>query len=199
MATVDTQIDQLEDLRDRTGWYTGFKRFLRKQPLGSAGLFIVVVMVVVAIFAPQLSSLDPESNSFETMFIAPGAEFFLGTGYDFVPVGFGMTRLLFQKDGPDRRGQAATTMVEAHYAANHDRTSTRYWAEQGSGLITDDASFDNFDWPDPDQEPYHDVARLGEILPREAKVIPLLGYIYAASWMLMGFERFCLDHLPRVG
>ena len=79
MATVDTQIDQLEDLRDRTGWYTGFKRFLRKQPLGSAGLFIVVVMVVVAIFAPQLSSLEPESNSFETMFIAPGAEFFLGT------------------------------------------------------------------------------------------------------------------------
>ncbi|MGI9422473.1 MAG: ABC transporter permease [Hyphomicrobiaceae bacterium] len=79
MATIDTNIDQLEDLRDRTGWWTNFKRFLRKQPLGSAGLFIVLVMIFVALFAPQLSSLDPESNSFETMFIAPNAEYFLGT------------------------------------------------------------------------------------------------------------------------
>ncbi len=79
MATVDSKIDQLEDLRDRSGWFKQFMRFLRKQPLGSAGLLIVVVMVVVAIFAPLLSSLDPEANSFETMLVAPGIEHFLGT------------------------------------------------------------------------------------------------------------------------
>ncbi len=79
MATVDSKIDQLEDLRDRSGWFKQFMRFLRKQPLGSAGLLIVIVMVVVAIFAPFLSSLDPEANSFETMLVAPGIEHFLGT------------------------------------------------------------------------------------------------------------------------
>ncbi len=121
------------------------------------------------------------------------AEFFLGAGYDFVPVDFGMPRLLFQQGGTGGWSQAAMNVAEGHYGANRDRTSTRVWAEQGAGLITDEASFDNFDWPDPDQEPYHDVARLGEILPREAKVIPLLGYVFAGSWMLMGFERFCLD------
>ena len=31
------------------------------------------------------------------------------------------------------------------------------------------------------------------MLPAEAKVIPLVGYIFAAAWMTMGFERFCID------
>ena len=79
MATVDTKIDQLEDLRDRSGWFKQFMRFLRKQPLGSAGLLIVIAMIVVAIFAPWLSSLDPEANSFESMLVGPGADHFLGT------------------------------------------------------------------------------------------------------------------------
>ncbi|MEM8971482.1 MAG: ABC transporter permease [Pseudomonadota bacterium] len=79
MATVDTKIDQLEDLRDRSGWFKQFMRFLRKQPLGSAGLLIVLIMIVVAIFAPWLSVLDPEANSFESMLVGPGADHFLGT------------------------------------------------------------------------------------------------------------------------
>ncbi|MGI9524991.1 MAG: ABC transporter permease [Hyphomicrobiaceae bacterium] len=79
MATVDTQIDQLEDLRERAGPLKGLLRFLRKQPLGSAGILIVLLMIVVAIFAPFLSSLDPEANSFESMLVPPGADHFLGT------------------------------------------------------------------------------------------------------------------------
>lgn len=79
MATVDTKIDQLEDLRDRSGWFKQFLRFLRKQPLGSAGLLIVLIMIVVAIFAPWLSNLDPEANSFESMLVGPGTDHFLGT------------------------------------------------------------------------------------------------------------------------
>lgn len=79
MATVDTKIDQLEDLRDRSGWFKQFLRFLRKQPLGSAGLLIVIAMILIAIFAPYLSQLDPEANSFESMLVAPGGDHFLGT------------------------------------------------------------------------------------------------------------------------
>ncbi|MEM9356215.1 MAG: ABC transporter permease [Pseudomonadota bacterium] len=79
MATVDNKIDQLEDLRDRSGWFEQFMRFLRKQPLGSAGLLIVIIMIIVAIFAPWLSALDPEANSFESMLVGPGADHFLGT------------------------------------------------------------------------------------------------------------------------
>jgi len=124
------------------------------------------------------------------------AEFFLGAGYDFVPILFGIRLTLVQRavrasGSEDERGhmKAATS----HYAANSEQSSTRLWAEQQAGLITDEASLERFDWPDPDGYNYHDVARLGEILPSEAKVIPVVGYIFAAAWMLMGFERFCLD------
>jgi uroporphyrinogen decarboxylase len=94
-----------------------------------------------------------------------------------------------------RRGEGRGHMkvAQARYAANTQQTSTRLWAEEGAGLIVDEASLADFDWPDPDAYNYHDVQRLGEILPPEAKVIPVVGYIFAAAWMLMGFERFCLD------
>jgi peptide/nickel transport system permease protein len=79
MATVDPNVDQLEDLRERSGWGKGFVRFLRKQPLGSAGLLLVLMMIVLAIFAPYLTVYDPEANSFENMLVGPGANFMLGT------------------------------------------------------------------------------------------------------------------------
>jgi uroporphyrinogen decarboxylase len=123
-------------------------------------------------------------------------QFYLGAGYDFVPILFGMRLTLVQRAlaaAEQDQGKGHMKKVEARYSANRDQASTRLWAEQGAGLITDAAALDRFDWPDPDAYNYHDVERLGELLPAEAKVIPVVGYIFAAAWMLVGFERFCLD------
>jgi len=128
--------------------------------------------------------------------IEDDAEFYLRAGYDFVPILFGMRRTMVERAAQAAEtGQSAGHMKlsRARYDVNQPRESTRLWAEEGAGLITDRASLDEFDWPDPEAYNYHDVARLGEILPREAKVVPVVGYIFAAGWMLMGFERFCLD------
>ena len=51
----------------------------RRQPLGAAGALVVIVMVVLAVFAPWLSPYDPEANSFEHMLSPPGGEFWMGT------------------------------------------------------------------------------------------------------------------------
>jgi len=99
MATIEPHIDQLEDLRERAGPLHATFRFLRKQPLGSAGLLLVIAMVVIAIFAPYLSTYDPEVNSFENMFVPPGTVFLLGTdefGRDiFTRVMYGARTALF--------------------------------------------------------------------------------------------------------
>jgi len=124
------------------------------------------------------------------------AEFFLGAGYDFVPVLFGMRLTLVERAAAAAQaggGDAPMRAAEGHYLADREKTATRLWAEEGAGLITDRASLDRFDWPDPDAYNYNDIDRLGQILPAEAKVIPVVGYIFAAAWMLMGFERFCFD------
>jgi uroporphyrinogen decarboxylase len=67
------------------------------------------------------------------------------------------------------------------------------WAEEGLGVIRDDASFDTFNWPDPDGAfSYDTVDRLGKLLPDGAKVIVNVGYVFTAPWMLMGLEAFCV-------
>jgi len=120
------------------------------------------------------------------------AEFFLGAGYDFVPYLLGMKLTLIERGSTAGLGRKLMKTAEGH-DGQREPSTTRLWAEEGEGLIVDEASLDVFDWPDPDAYKYHEIQRLGEILPSEAKVIPLVGYVFAAAWMLMGFERFCLD------
>ncbi len=76
---VEAEFEQLEDLRDRQGVFKSSLTLLRKQPLGAAGALIVIVMILMAIFAPYITTYDPEQNSFEHMLVPPSWEFLLGT------------------------------------------------------------------------------------------------------------------------
>ena len=80
MAAPDIQIDsRLEDLAERPPLGVIAVDLIRRQPLGAGGLFIVLTMIFMALFADFLTSYDPVENAFESMHIAPGAEHFLGT------------------------------------------------------------------------------------------------------------------------
>jgi peptide/nickel transport system permease protein len=80
MAAPDIQIDsRLEDLAERPPLGVIAADLIRRQPLGAAGLFIVLAMIFMAVFADFLSSYDPELNAFENMHLPPGAEHWLGT------------------------------------------------------------------------------------------------------------------------
>jgi peptide/nickel transport system permease protein len=61
-----------------TLWTRGM-RMARKQPLGAAGGFIVVLIIVMSIFADVVTPFDPEANDFENMLTAPNGTFWLGT------------------------------------------------------------------------------------------------------------------------
>ena len=54
------------------------RRLLRRQPLGVAGAVVVLVLVVVAIFAPVLAPHGPKDTAFG-QFVPPGREFPMGT------------------------------------------------------------------------------------------------------------------------
>jgi peptide/nickel transport system permease protein len=53
-------------------------RFVRRQPLGAAGAVIVVVLVAVALFAPQLAPHGPKETGFAP-YLPPSAAFPMGT------------------------------------------------------------------------------------------------------------------------
>ena len=80
MAAPDIQVDsRLEDLAERPSLGVIAADLIRRQPLGAGGLFIVLAMIFMAVFAEFLTSYDPELNAFEIMHIPPGAEHWLGT------------------------------------------------------------------------------------------------------------------------
>ena len=53
--------------------------FFRRQPLGTAGLVIMIVMFLAAAFANVLAPFDPEENDFQAMMQAPSWVHLLGT------------------------------------------------------------------------------------------------------------------------
>jgi peptide/nickel transport system permease protein len=82
----------IEELAERKPLSERIGSLIRKQPLGLAGLLVVCIMVVCAIFAEYISPYDPELASFENMLIPPNGDFLLGTdqfGRDM------LTRLIF--------------------------------------------------------------------------------------------------------
>lgn len=70
---------QVEDLGDKSPWYVAVQKMARKQPVGVAGLAVVLLMIFAAIFAPWLTPYHPEYNDFTAMLTAPNAEYLLGT------------------------------------------------------------------------------------------------------------------------
>ena len=67
---------------------TGFKRvrvidhisrMVRRQPLGTGGAVVIILMLLMAVFADLIAPYDPEANSFENMLVPPSMEFLLGT------------------------------------------------------------------------------------------------------------------------
>jgi peptide/nickel transport system permease protein len=71
--------DVVEELAERKPLSQRIGILIRRQPLGLAGLLMVVVMIFCAVFAGQITPYDPEANSFEFMLSPPSMDFLLGT------------------------------------------------------------------------------------------------------------------------
>jgi len=81
MATINEAAleAQIEELEAKTPWYVSVQKMARKQPVGVAGLAVVILMIFAAIFAPYLSPYHPEYNDFASMLTAPNLEYLMGT------------------------------------------------------------------------------------------------------------------------
>jgi peptide/nickel transport system permease protein len=70
---VDEALDRKRSLLDVS------LHFVKRQPLGTIGLLIVVVMFLAGALAPWISPFDPEENDFNAMMEAPSLVHWLGT------------------------------------------------------------------------------------------------------------------------
>lgn len=80
VTTSEVRVEaQFEELAEKKPFYLSMKEFMRKQPLGTAGALIVLLMIISAVFADIIAPYDPEANSFEHMLTPPSLEFLVGT------------------------------------------------------------------------------------------------------------------------
>ena len=61
--------------------FTNIVRFFRRKPLGAAGGVLMVIMVLTAVFADQLSTYDPIATDAATTLAPPGHDHWLGTDH----------------------------------------------------------------------------------------------------------------------
>jgi peptide/nickel transport system permease protein len=60
-------------------WLDGVREFVRRRPLGAIGAAIIVLLVIVAAFAPILATHKPLVNDYGAMLTRPGSQHWLGT------------------------------------------------------------------------------------------------------------------------
>ena len=123
------------------------------------------------------------------------AAFWMKAGYDYAPLTVGLRQIIRgELDGLMGVTDVETTVLkpaEARYNPFREETSVRMWAEEGEGIITDEKAFDAFPWPKAEAFNYTALDQITSYLPPGAKAIVNVGYIFMATWMLMGLETFC--------
>lgn len=63
----------------RRPFFKALGKWVRDQPLGAVSGIMVIFMILVAVFAPQIAPFDPVEANYGAMMTAPNAEYWLGT------------------------------------------------------------------------------------------------------------------------
>jgi uroporphyrinogen decarboxylase len=116
--------------------------------------------------------------------MADWAAFYMAAGYDYVPVQVGLMEV----------GSPIATEATIHhrhsYSVYTDAETERKWAALHDGVIRSVDDLRAFPWP---RQRALDMSLLDETaqyLPEGVKLVAIIGKVFTAAWMLMGFEAF---------
>ena len=105
-------------------------------------------------------------------------EFRRDAGYDYVWISRGM----LDPAGTLNKDAARRSAREDKHFYSEDEE--KVWADESQGVITSPADFETYPFPAIDEIDFSDFENVKEYLPREMKVVAVLGKIFTASWML---------------
>ncbi|MEC8395563.1 MAG: hypothetical protein VX003_11945, partial [SAR324 cluster bacterium] len=68
MSIAEAQVEaEIETFDDKDPWYSVALDLIKRKPLGAAGAFVVMLMILMALFAELIAPYDPELNNYEFM------------------------------------------------------------------------------------------------------------------------------------
>jgi uroporphyrinogen decarboxylase len=71
------------------------------------------------------------------------------------------------------------------------------WADEDDGIIKNERDLSHYNWMNPLEEDYSVFKDKKKILPEGMKIIATGGKIFTATWMLMGFNNFCISTIEK--
>jgi uroporphyrinogen decarboxylase len=113
-------------------------------------------------------------------------EFWVKAGYDSFPLTVGM-----MSPGEVTRESSIYRVVQE--SLRKDEEEVVPWNIEENGVITSPPDFDRFPWEKAamlDFSKFHDIQ---PFLPGGMKILACSGKVFTVTWMLMGFQNFCLS------
>lgn len=116
--------------------------------------------------------------------IGAQVEFWARAGYDYIPLSVGA-----MKPGKVTEESAISKVLK--HVANNDQNDAR-WNLEYQSFIENRDDFDAFPWETLYRLDFTPIEKALPLLPSGMKVVALSGKIFTLSWMLMGFNNFCV-------
>lgn len=118
--------------------------------------------------------------------VASQVEFWASAGYDYIPLTVGLMQ-------PGKVTEDSAISKVTMEIAGSESLDDDDWNLEKRAFIHTRADFERFPWDDAanlDLSKFHDVQ---EHLPEGMKIIAVSGKVFTLTWLLMGFENFCLQ------
>ena len=113
-------------------------------------------------------------------------EFWAGAGYDSIPLTVGM-----MNPGEITKESSIFGVVERTLRREGEETVP--WKIEENGVITYPEDFDRFPWEDAAKLDFSKFHQIQPFLPPGMKILACSGKVFTVTWMLMGFQNFCLS------
>ena len=127
--------------------------------------------------------------------LASQVAFWSQAGYDYIPLTAGM----MTPGGVTKESQISQTLSRTGRQDAAPEETDESWNLEKTSWIHTEEEFEAFPWDaaaEIDLSKFYEVQAL---LPRGMKIVALSGKIFTLTWMLMGFENFCMQLILNPG
>ena len=111
-------------------------------------------------------------------------EFWQSAGYDYIALTAGM----MQPGKVTENSYISKIIKEKLMKDEKDE-----WNLENRSFINEREDFEDFPWDEVSKIDMNDFYKAVEYLPENMKIIALSGKIFTLSWLLMGYENFCIQ------
>lgn len=120
--------------------------------------------------------------------LAGRVEFWQKAGYDFFALTAGM-----MSPGEITKESSIVGVVQNVLEKDKKKEEKLSWSIEERGVIINHDDFDHFPWEEAAKVDLSKFFEVQPFLPEGMKILANSGKIFTLSWMLMGFQNFCLS------